>query len=467
MGEKKQKKNIIINSIALKLLLPLIVLFVLVVVVNTACKNQLNYISEQCSMIADGLDSSADAASGTESLRELGRYAKEKVYANAMVTTVQFLLAIVCIFIVYFITVKPLRNIKRQLTHLTDEIESGEGDLNQRIHSKKTDEIGELVNGINLFLEKLQDIMKESRNHSMQLNDSSEVIFSKVTKSKQDADEMAESTQGLLSDMRKISEVVAEINEGSRILVENISKISENAASGDKSSDDMQKRAEQISDKSINSQKKTTEIIEQIDSELNEAVEESHSVEEINELTQRILAIASQTNLLALNASIEAARAGEAGRGFAVVAEEIRELADNSRSTATSIQGIAQKVVCSVEKLAERATEILEFVKTTVTEDYRDFVLSSESYSEDAGNMAALMRDFSSQADNLLDSIQKMSFSMESISSTVAHSTGKISELADDTEEFAETMDSIYTSATRNAEVAENLTKQISLFKEI
>ncbi|MEG0440668.1 MAG: methyl-accepting chemotaxis protein, partial [Solibacillus sp.] len=77
---------------------------------------------------------------------------------------------------------------------------------------------------------------------------------------------------------------------------------------------------------------------------LEEAMENSKVVTQINVLSESIMQISSQTNLLALNAAIEAARAGEAGRGFAVVADEIRKLAEESKNTVIEIQGITEKV---------------------------------------------------------------------------------------------------------------------------
>ncbi len=68
----------------------------------------------------------------------------------------------------------------------------------------------------------------------------------------------------------------------------------------------------------------------------------------VNELVAGVNAIAEQTNLLALNASIEAARAGENGRGFAVVAQEIRKLADDTK---TSLEGM-RSFVQSIQKAA-------------------------------------------------------------------------------------------------------------------
>ena len=149
----------------------------------------------------------------------------------------------------------------------------------------------------------------------------------------------------------------------------------------------------------------TTKVIENIQSALEVAVEESKSVSKIQELTQGILDIASQTNLLALNASIEAAIAGEAGKGFAVVADEIRNLADNSQQAASGIQEISVLVINAVSKLVDNANEMLRFMETNVIKDYDSFVEIMNQYQIDTNELNQLIAQFASEASELVETM--------------------------------------------------------------
>lgn len=89
---------------------------------------------------------------------------------------------------------------------------------------------------------------------------------------------------------------------------------------------------------------------------------------EIAEFAGEISDITAQTNMLALNASIEAAHAGDQGRGFSIVAEEIRVLAEHSKSASTSIKSVIDNVLAMLNGVKQSNAQNLISVDAGITQ---------------------------------------------------------------------------------------------------
>lgn len=188
-------------------------------------------------------------------------------------------------------------------------------------------------------------------------------------------------------------------------------------------SSDIMERAKRQHAVSKQSAEEAVVLYQETRGDLEKAITDSQRVQEIDTLTEEILAISAQTNLLALNASIEAARAGEAGKGFAVVAEEIRQLADNSRQAVDKIRQVTGSVIQNVAFLSESSEKLLEFMNGKVMEDYRGMTELAEAYQKDAG----FYNDISSE---LGASSEEMSASMAEINESIAAITELVGVIA-------------------------------------
>ena len=166
-------------------------------------------------------------------------------------------------------------------------------------------------------------------------------------------------------------------------------------------------------------------LYQETKTDLEQAIEDSQKVGEINALTEEILSISSQTNLLALNASIEASRAGEAGRGFAVVADEIRELADNSRKAVDKIRQVTEGVVDNVAFLSESSEKLLAFMSGKVMEDYQGMTELAQMYEKDAAFFSGISIDLGAASQEMNADMTEINASMVSITELV----GEIAEL--------------------------------------
>lgn len=386
---------------------------------------------------------------------------------NGVISSLQLAMVIVTIIVTYVSVIKPLQKTQKQLNDMIEKLEKNEGNLEERIETKKEDEIGRLIFGINMFLDKLQVIMKRIEGHSISLDGASGNIIKKVESSAESAGELSEETAKLCNEIDAISDAVEMITGDMKQLEAGSSEIEKASADGKEYTVHMKERANEIQALAGNSKNASKEITSSLENDLRTSVESSKSVNVIKTLTEDILSIASQTNLLALNASIEAARAGEAGKGFAVVADEIRQLADNSRNTANSIQEISEEVVSSVEQLAVSSDKLLEYVTSNVQADYDKFVTASAQYLEDADTLENMMADFENKTSNLLESSAHVGSKIVEISDTIEEEKNRVEAFSGSVDKVLSNMDEIQECTNVNEAVSKDLKKEIAKFSVI
>ena len=453
------------KHIAFKIMLPLIVIFILTVTVNVSTTSQFQSFREVC----EGMSNTTTEV--PQEIRDTAGSMAEVITAglsrNGVISSLQLAMVIVTIIVTYVSVVKPLQKTQKQLNDMIEKLEKNEGNLEERIETKKEDEIGRLIFGINMFLDKLQVIMKRIEDHSISLDGASGNIIKKVESSAESAGELSEETAKLCNEIDAISDAVEMITGDMKQLEAGSSEIEKASADGKEYTVHMKERANEIQALAGNSKNASKEITSSLEKDLRTSVESSKSVNVIKTLTEDILSIASQTNLLALNASIEAARAGEAGKGFAVVADEIRQLADNSRNTANSIQEISEEVVSSVEQLAVSSDKLLEYVTSNVQADYDKFVTASAQYLEDADTLENMMADFENKTSNLLESSAHVGSKIVEISDTIEEEKNRVEAFSGSVDKVLSNMDEIQECTNVNEAVSKDLKKEIAKFSVI
>lgn len=209
-------------------------------------------------------------------------------------------------------------------------------------------------------------------------------------------------------------------------------------------------------------QKKAADILDVLE----EAIKNSKSVDQVNNLTKDIVAISSTTNLSALNASVEAMRAGEAGKGFAVVASEIKTLANSCSETAGRIQEVNQIVTNAVHNLSRHSQDMADYLSETILTEFREFVRSGRQYKEDAEYVKEMIDAFNSRTDRLRSSMIEIADSIGSITKAIDEGAAGITGVADSTKSLVSDMADITDRMDINREIVEELKKQMEVFSD-
>lgn len=361
--------------------------------------------------------------------------------AGSIVFTILIFIIVVLVSVRLIVT--PVKKSSKELGDMVDEVNNAAADLTKRISVNQKDEIGSLVEGVNTFIEALQHVIAKIRDSSVHLNSSFAAVTDSVTSVNGNATDISAVMEELSATMEEVSATLANVNERVERAGQGMDRISEQSEHILHYATEMQDRATQLENTAVTNKDTTSTMIQEILSTLQQAIENSKSVEEVNALTDEILNISSQTNLLALNASIEAARAGEAGKGFAVVADEIRVLADSSRETAGNIQQINAKVVTAVEELVKNSENIVAYINENVLKDYDGFVDSGHKYRADADYINEVMTSFTDSVDHLRQTMDEVVENVNDVSTAVEQGAEGVANAAEDTTQLVGEMETI------------------------
>lgn len=388
----------------------------------------------------------------------------QNMILSLILLAISFVAFVMVVVVIIKTVVKPLRKQTSELTEIIDEIKGGHGDLTKRVTVKSMDEIGQSSIGINHFIETLQNIMSNIISNSNVLDGVVGNVASSVAASSDNANDISAIMEELSATMEEVSATTNSVSENTTAAEGKVQKMADQTKVMSQYAQDMKKRATELEHTATENMNNTNEMIGEITTEMNQALENSKSVEKVAQLTADILSISSQTNLLALNASIEAARAGEAGKGFAVVADEIRQLADSSRETANNIQTINEQVIEAVQGLVVSSEKIVGYINENILPDYRAFVQGGQQYNDDATHIDNTMAEYAGEAQDILATMMEMTEAIEGISRAVEESANGVTDAATNIDSLVQSMSTVNGQMEENSTVAKNLKEESAAF---
>ena len=332
-----------------------------------------------------------------------------------------------------------------------------EGDFTQEFKTSRKDELRYLTDSLTRTVKDIRTLMVEMKGFGNDVNHS--------------AVEVAQSSNQICGAMQDVVGSVEEVNKGVTSQAKETEKCAMQMSDFSTKMDDVSGSTQKMNntvDKTIETTKNgqasieklndkseaTTEIVEKLIEEIQNVVTQSNH---IGDIIEAINNIAEQTNLLSLNASIEAARAGAQGRGFAVVAEEIRKLADQSKTAGNEIYGILNNIHATTQNAAASAQKTNVFLEEQTqvlgetTEMFNDISKCVEEMVSALGGISGNMDGMIQDKDKILDSITYISSISEeaaaftiNVSESITTQLGMVEKLADEANvlnEKAQTLD--------------------------
>lgn len=341
----------------------------------------------------------------------------------------------ICVLVIWLFPILITGPLNKMLTRV-NELSHGDGDLLARTNLKQDDEIGDLGQALDGFIQNLHGIITTISGTVNEVFKNTEIIDSQAK----------ESSVNIQEQHSIISQVATAVNEMAAT-VQEISRNAEDAANSAENANNYSQDGQKIVEQTISEINNLSKDIGNAEAAIAEVEKGS---ENIGGVLDVIKSIAEQTNLLALNAAIEAARAGEQGRGFAVVADEVRSLASRTQESTAEIQ---------------RMIEILQKASLNAVSVMTSSKVNAESCVEQSAKAREALKSITesvAQIHEMNSHIATASEEQRTVTEEINRNIIIISNMSDNT---ADTATQATKSSASMAQLTTNLKQQIEHFK--